>query len=89
MSGVSEYQPDVLVSGGGTVYLLEPCTEKAAAWIDENTESEDWQWFGHSLAVEHGYLDDIVFAMREDDLDVQIAGQREREAAAALRAMIH
>lgn len=47
--------PDFVVSGGGTVYLVRPTNDEARAHLEENV-SEDAQWFGGALAVEHRYI---------------------------------
>ena len=62
---------DVRVNDQGSVVLLQPITEAASDWIDENIESESWQWFGGALAVEHRYADAIIEGMQSDGLGVR------------------
>ena len=62
---------DVRVNDQGSVVLLQPITEAASDWIDENIESEGWQWFGGALAVEHRYADAIIEGMQSDGLGVR------------------
>jgi hypothetical protein len=54
-------QPDFAVIGSGTVYLFQPLTEKAAAWLKEHfPPSSDHQYLGDSLAIGHRYISDII-----------------------------
>jgi hypothetical protein len=48
-----EITPDVLVRNEGTVFVFCPLTDRAKDWLEENVESESWQWFGNALVVEH------------------------------------
>ncbi len=50
-----EATPDVLVRNEGTVFLFCPLTERAKNWLEENVETEPWQWFGTVLVVEHRF----------------------------------
>ncbi len=54
---------DVEVSNEGSVVLFTPLTEDARAWIDENVQSESWQWLGASLAVDHRFAMDLLNGM--------------------------
>ena len=53
--GNDKRTPDVLVANEGTVFVFCPLTAAAKEWIDENVESEAWQWFGNSLVVDHRF----------------------------------
>jgi len=57
--------PDVLVRNEGTVFVFCPLTERARAWIDENVQTEPWQWFGNALVVEHRYAWGLATGMKE------------------------
>ena len=48
-----------------TVFLIEPLTNQAETWLKENVAAESWNWLGKNLAVEHGYIADIVAGMFE------------------------
>lgn len=50
--GTSPPRPDLLVSGGGTIYLLFATSPRGETWIDEHIP-EDAQWFAGGVAVEH------------------------------------
>jgi len=60
---------DAEVSGGGTIFLVRPLTDAAREWIEENVSNES-QWFGQSLAVEHRYVGDLITGMQADGLTV-------------------
>ena len=62
--------PDVSVSNHGTVYLLHLHTRRAAGWVKDHV-SDDRQYFGNALAVEHRFIEDIVRGMGEDGLRVE------------------
>lgn len=64
-----ETNSDVIVSGGGSVYLLTPVTEAAKTWVAEHLP-EDTLWLGPAVAVEHRYVQDVVQGMRDDGLVV-------------------
>jgi len=60
---------DALVSGHGSIYLVRPISNAATAWINENVQDEA-QWFGHSLAVEHRYILDLMDGMQASGLNL-------------------
>lgn len=62
---------DIEISGGGTIYLAHPLTPAGRAWLTENIpEGPEVQYWAEALAVEHGYIADIVAGMRNDGLIV-------------------
>jgi len=48
-----------------SVYLIMPLTEQCKVWLTENV-SEDAMYLGHSLAVEHWYVGNLVRGLREN-----------------------
>jgi hypothetical protein len=48
--------------------LFCPLTERAQTWIDENVETESWQWFGNVLVVEHRYAWGLANGMKNSGL---------------------
>jgi hypothetical protein len=60
---------DLLVSGGGTVYLLHPTSSRGSEWISEHIPA-DAQRLGSAVAVEHRYIGDIVTGAAGDGLQV-------------------
>lgn len=61
---------DLLVHGGGTVYLLRPVSPEGAAWVDEHIPG-DATWFGGAVAVEHRYIGPIIEGASGDGLVVR------------------
>jgi hypothetical protein len=47
-----------------SVYLVTPLTKECGDWLKENV-SEDALYLGHSLAVEHRYVDDLVGGLEQ------------------------
>ncbi len=43
---------DLLVHGGGSVYLLRPTSPVGVAWVDQNI-SPDATWFGVRIECEY------------------------------------
>ena len=48
-----------------SIYLIIPLTEQCKVWLSENV-SEDAMYLGHSLAVEHRYVENLVMGLREN-----------------------
>jgi len=59
---------DVLVYDEGTIWLFNPLSERAKAWVADHVAAESWQWLCDALAVEHRYAPEIVEAMLGDEL---------------------
>lgn len=66
----SRAMTDVEVSGGGTLYRLQPLTERAKEWIEENVSKEGFQPEWPTLYVEHRYIGDLVEAIRAEGMKV-------------------
>ena len=50
---------DFVVSGGGTVYLVTPQNDAALEHLTENV-SDEAQWLGTGLAVEHRFINTLA-----------------------------
>ena len=61
---------DVLVRREGSLFLFNPLTERAKAWIDENVDP-DATWFGDALVAEHRYAFDLAQGMIDAGLEVE------------------
>lgn len=61
---------DAFVENHGTIFLVRSVSSFAEEWIRENV-SEDSQYFGNALVVEHRYIGDLIEGMRSDGLTVQ------------------
>jgi hypothetical protein len=42
----------IRVENQGSIILLRPLNDAAEAWLDDNVQTEGWQWFGGALATE-------------------------------------
>lgn len=60
--------PDVLVRNEGTVFVFCPLTSAAKDWVDDNVESEAYQWFGNALVVGHGFAWGLAQGMKDAGL---------------------
>lgn len=47
-----------------SVYLITPLTQECEDWLEENV-SEDVQYLGHSLAVEHRYVESLIGGLEQ------------------------
>jgi hypothetical protein len=63
--------PDFIATNHGSIFTLTPCTEGAQGWIDEHIDTEEAQFFGKALVVEHRYIDDILHGIEQDGLEFQ------------------
>jgi hypothetical protein len=50
---------DFTISYHGSISLLTPISAAAKEWVAERI-SDDAQWFGHAVMIEHRYVDDVV-----------------------------
>ena len=60
---------DVEVTGAGTVYAMNPLTEAAQRWLEDNIGSDAVYLHG-ALMVEWRYLEEIIDGMLDDGLEV-------------------
>jgi hypothetical protein len=69
-NGGSPPQPDLKLTGHGTIYLLQPITLAARDWVAEHMP-DDATWCCGAVAVEHRFIDDIVLGAIRDGLEVR------------------
>ena len=62
-------EPDIQVRNEGTVMVFTPLSEAGKAFISA-LETEDWQWMGPSLVVDHRPAYDLLEAMKSEGLEV-------------------
>lgn len=62
---------DVFARNEGSVVLIQPLTQAAKDWLQDNVESEPWQWLGSNLVVDHRFADGLLRGMTGDGLDVE------------------
>lgn len=66
-------KPDFRVADGGSVFLLQPETPAAHAWVEEHIP-EDALRLGNGIAVEHRYICDIVDGIQAEGLTLERLG---------------
>jgi hypothetical protein len=65
-------QADVLVDGGGSLYVFRILSESARDWVTENVSQEGYQPdFPNILYVEHRYARDLAAGMADAKLVVR------------------
>ena len=61
---------DVIVSGGWTMYVVMPVSDKGRRWVEANVQVERWQWLGSGFGVEHDYFENLMASMKQAGLEV-------------------
>ncbi len=66
---------DFTVLNAGSIFILNPITEKADAWVEEKiTITEETQTWGQKgIVIEHRYVHDIIEGILEDKLTLEVA----------------
>ena len=60
---------DIEVHNEGTVFVFNPLTDAARAWVKDNVSLESWQkWAGNSFVVEHRFAEGIAKGMLDAGL---------------------
>ena len=50
----------------GSLIQIFPITKEAKEWLEDNCETESYQWLGNSLCVEPRYFDAIYEGMQQE-----------------------
>jgi hypothetical protein len=61
--------PDFRLEDQGTIAILFPQNDAAEDWVFQNLPSDATRWAG-GIVIEHRYVGDIVFGIRNDGLVV-------------------
>ena len=61
---------DLVLGGGGSVFLLTPHTDAGREWVAANLP--DTLMFGRGVAIEWRFVDDIVEGAQGDGLTVYV-----------------
>ena len=67
---MTKRKPDLLVHGGGSLYMLRPVSRRGSRWIADNI-ADDATRFGGAVAVEHRFILDVVRGAVSDGLRVR------------------
>lgn len=62
---------DIIVHFQGSVVGFTPRTAEGRDWIDENVQSEDWQWMGRTLWIDHRFAEDLTDGMADAGLELR------------------
>lgn len=62
---------DAYIHGSGSLYLFCPLSEVATEWLNEHCSTEEHQYLGRNLAVEHRYIGSIIELAQQDGLTVR------------------
>jgi len=60
--------PDVQIVNHGSVFAFHLLSQNAQEFVDENVQTERWQFMGNALCVDHRFAGDLADAMRENGL---------------------
>lgn len=68
----TETEPDFILDGSGSVYLLRPRSESARNWIDQNIGPDNgFQPYYPTVVIEHRYVADILEGIAADGFEVR------------------
>jgi hypothetical protein len=62
---------DVALLDQGSLIGFQPVSDAAQEWFADNVASEDWQWFGPVLWVEHRLARELAIAVEAAGLRVE------------------
>ena len=63
---------DVAILNQGSLIGFQPVSDAAKEWFEHNVASEDWQWFGNTLWVEHRLAKELAIAVIAVGLDLKV-----------------
>lgn len=68
----TEAEPDFILDGSGSVYLLRPRNESARIWIDQHIgPNNGFQPYYPTIVIEHRYVADILEGIAADSFEVR------------------
>lgn len=59
------------VTDHGSIVSFQPANEQEYSWMQDNLQTESWQWLGRNLNVDHRFADDIIALMQEEGLALE------------------
>lgn len=63
---------DFLFEDHGSIIMLWPLSREASDWVEENVQSEPWQWLGEALCVDHRMARGLIDAVITEGFSVKI-----------------
>jgi len=61
---------DFQIADQGSIFLIQPLTEMARQWLDENVVSEPWLWVEGALCVETRFARDLIIEIEEAGFEI-------------------
>jgi hypothetical protein len=66
VSPIPKSRPDFCITYHGTVATLDVLSGAAREWVEENVQTEPWQWLGRSrVGIDPGYAEELRAALAE------------------------
>ena len=65
---VNTNTPGVQIVNHGSVVAFHLLSQNAKTFVDENVQTESWQFMGDALCVDHRFASDLAEGMRESGL---------------------
>lgn len=62
---------DVQITNNGSIFSFRLMTQAAKDWVEENVQTESYQFMGSTLHVEHRYARDLAAGMQEAGLEIE------------------
>lgn len=67
----TQTENDIRLDNFGSIIGITPLTQAGRDWIDENVQSEGWQWLGGTLNIEPRMAVAVVTGMEADGLAIE------------------
>ncbi len=65
-------QADFVVDRMGSIVGVTPMNQAAREWIDENCQTEGWQWLGDTLNMDIRMAPAVVQGIADDGFTVEV-----------------
>ncbi len=62
----------IIFNYASNIVGIQPFTEEAAQWLLNEVEAEPWQFQGNILWIDQRYIENIINAIIEDNLTIEI-----------------
>lgn len=61
---------DFRIFDQGSLVMVEPVTDAAKEWVDENVQLEGWQWLGPAFGVDHRMIVVLASAIAAEGFEM-------------------
>lgn len=62
---------DFRIANHGSIVMVEPVTQPAKQWVEDNVQLEGWQWMGPAFSCDPRMVDNLVAGIEADGLSVE------------------